>query len=200
MSSTGNVQFDSNGDGTYGDNAKTLTAGTFTINAKDTTAESVTITATDSNTKTGYIAGVVIRSQFAAWGGGVAFDTDSNNDGIANGLAWLLGAADPSANSAALLPKPSRSPAGGLVMTFRCLKAAMRGSAIPYVQYSNDLGQTDFWSGHQVAVPEATSTVGGVSFSVTSHDASSNDIIATIPASAASSGGKLLFCRLKATE
>jgi hypothetical protein len=77
MSGNGNVQFDSDGNGTYGDNTKTLTAGTFTIKAKDNTAESVTLTATDGNTKTGYIAGVVIQTPYQAWLNG-ATPTDAN--------------------------------------------------------------------------------------------------------------------------
>ena len=52
-SSSPNVQFDSNGDTTFGDNTKTLTNGTFTISTKDDLAEVFTITATDANTKTG---------------------------------------------------------------------------------------------------------------------------------------------------
>ena len=159
----------------------------------------VTLTVSNSaGSETGISDAFTVQSQFAAWGGGVAFDTDANSDGVANGLAWLLGAANPSANSASLLPKPSRSLNGDLVMTFRCLKAAKRGTAIPYVQYSKDLGQADFWSGHQAAVPESTSTVGDVIFTVTANG-DYDDIIATIPAAAAASGGKL-FGRLHATE
>ncbi|HTB84178.1 MAG TPA: Ig-like domain repeat protein [Candidatus Sulfotelmatobacter sp.] len=45
MTSSGAAQFDANGDGTYGDNAKALTNGTFTINVTDLKAESMTITA-----------------------------------------------------------------------------------------------------------------------------------------------------------
>jgi autotransporter-associated beta strand protein len=42
---------------------------------------------------------------FASWAGaGVAFDADANNDGVDNGLAWVLGAANPSANALPLLP------------------------------------------------------------------------------------------------
>jgi hypothetical protein len=61
MSGTGNVQFDSNGDGTFGDNTKTLTAGTFNINTKDNTAETITLTATDGNSATGTSTPVVIN-------------------------------------------------------------------------------------------------------------------------------------------
>ncbi len=53
MSSSGSAQFDANGDGTYGDNIKTLTNGTFTINVTDLKAENVTLTAsTGLNTGT----------------------------------------------------------------------------------------------------------------------------------------------------
>ena len=58
-SSTGNAQFDSDGNGTFGDNTKTLTNGSFTISTKDNVIESVTITATDANSKTGSVAIVV---------------------------------------------------------------------------------------------------------------------------------------------
>jgi autotransporter-associated beta strand protein len=44
-------------------------------------------------------------SPFETWAGaGVAFDADANNDGVDNGMAWVLGAADPSANALPLLP------------------------------------------------------------------------------------------------
>jgi Bacterial Ig-like domain (group 3)/Right handed beta helix region len=53
MSGTGSVQFDADGNGTFGDAVKALTAGSFTISTRDNVTESVTITATDTNTKTG---------------------------------------------------------------------------------------------------------------------------------------------------
>jgi hypothetical protein len=52
-SNTGHAQFDSNGDGTFGDNTKALASGTFSIVTKDNVAESVTLIATDANAKTG---------------------------------------------------------------------------------------------------------------------------------------------------
>ncbi len=61
MTGTGNVQFDGNGDATFGDNTKTLAAGTFSINTKDNTAETINITATDGNGKTGTRTGVVVN-------------------------------------------------------------------------------------------------------------------------------------------
>jgi adhesin/invasin len=59
-SSTSNAQFDSDGNGTFGDNTKTLTNGTFTISTKDNSVESVTITATDTSSKTGSTSAISI--------------------------------------------------------------------------------------------------------------------------------------------
>ncbi len=61
MGSTGSVQFDSNGDVSFGDNTKTLTGGTFTINTKDNVAEIVNITAADENYRAGSVTGLVIN-------------------------------------------------------------------------------------------------------------------------------------------
>ena len=58
-SSTGNVQYDSDGNGTFGDNVKSLTDGTFTISTKDVVAESVTLTAAASS-KTGSSSSITI--------------------------------------------------------------------------------------------------------------------------------------------
>ena len=41
---------------------------------------------------------------YASWSGGAAFDADANSDGVDNGMAWVLGAANPSADAIGLLP------------------------------------------------------------------------------------------------
>jgi hypothetical protein len=41
---------------------------------------------------------------YADWSGGLAADIDSNGDGVDNGVAWALGAANPNANAIGLLP------------------------------------------------------------------------------------------------
>src|SRR6185369_12976165 len=61
-SSTGNVQFDGNDDGIYGDNTETLITGTFTITAKDNTAETVNLTATDAGSRSGMLSNVVLST------------------------------------------------------------------------------------------------------------------------------------------
>ena len=110
----------------------------------------------------------------------------------------MLGAANPSANASALLPKPANE-SGKLVLTFRCLKTANRGAAVLKVQYSNDIGQADLWTSHEALVPDADGTVGSVVFDTTPDaDPAFINVRAEIPASAASPAGRL-FGRLYAT-
>jgi autotransporter-associated beta strand protein len=138
-------------------------------------------------------------SPYQIWSGGAAFDADANGDGVANGLAWLLGAAGPAANATGLLPEPTRD-AGDLVLDFRCLASAGRGTALLKVQFSNDLGQADPWASHEALVPNASGTVGGVAFTITPDaDPAFIQVLARIPASAASADGEL-FGRLAAQE
>ena len=143
--------------------------------------------------------GLTIRNPFDAWLAGApltGFSDDPNHDGVANGLAWLLNGSA-MGNSRECLPLGATA-AGKLVLSFQCLKASARGTAVLNVQYSNDLGVLDAW--HSAAVPEVTSAVGGISFTVTPITASDYQTIsAEIPLSAASSDGKL-FGRLLGTQ
>jgi hypothetical protein len=145
--------------------------------------------------------GTTVTSGYDAWSGGAAFGDDTNGDGVANGLAFLLGAADKDANALGRLPTVDEN-AGGLVMTFDCLAATARGSAALKLQFSNDLGAADPWTGHEVAVPGAVGsfpdTGSGVSFEVTANGELLH-VVATVAASRASADGKL-FGRLKGAE
>src|SRR5439155_1983029 len=60
-SSTGNAQFDANGDGIFGDATKTLSSGVLTIKTKDNIAETVDLIATDANFATGTRTGLVLN-------------------------------------------------------------------------------------------------------------------------------------------
>lgn len=130
---------------------------------------------------------------YAAWSGGADFDVDTNGDGVDNGLAFLLGAADVNANAIDLLPTSTES-GGDLVMTFSVLNAATRGTAELAIEHSNDL--TGLWS-TATTVPETSSTVDDIVFAVTP-DGDMNDVIATIPSTKAA-GGKL-FGRVVGTN
>jgi autotransporter-associated beta strand protein len=96
-SSTGNVQFDSNGDGTYGDATKTLSAGTFTIQAKDNVAESVGIIATDASANTGTSSSITISPPVnLTWDPGKTPATGSDGAGTwQSGLGtWAVAGSD----------------------------------------------------------------------------------------------------------
>jgi autotransporter-associated beta strand protein len=43
-------------------------------------------------------------SPYGTWSGGAAADADTNGDGVDNGVAWVVGAANPSANAIGLIP------------------------------------------------------------------------------------------------
>jgi autotransporter-associated beta strand protein len=129
---------------------------------------------------------------YPEWSGGEPFDGDVNNDGVRNGLAWLLGAANPNANAVGLLPTVTQT-GNALVLNFNCLNATERGGATLNVEHSSDLGLADPWEA--ALMPEADATVNDVVFDITAGDPL-NAVQATIPASKAS-GGKL-FGRLNA--
>ncbi len=132
---------------------------------------------------------------YELWAGtGVLFDEDENGDGVSNGLAFLLGAADPDVSALGLLPTVTET-GGGLVMTFDMLDSASRGTATLSVEHSSDLGITDAWT--TVAVPDTSGgPTSGVTFAVSG--SGTLDVEATI-GSGEADGGKL-FGRLKATE
>ena len=137
---------------------------------------------------------------YAAWSGGAAFDADDNNDGVDNGLAWLLGEGDKNANALDSLPVVTQN-GGNLVLNFTCLKVAGRGTAVLKLQYSKDLGLSDPWTSHEVVVPDTAGPVGSVTFTIPSVNADPDlvNLQATIPASAASPG-TTLFGRLQAVQ
>ncbi len=207
MTSSGSAQFDSNSDGTFGDSTKTLSNGTLTIHTKDNLAEGVTLTASGAG-KTGSSSPITVRSPFQVWANGASFTADTNGDGVANGLAWLLGASGPSDNAVVCLPKGSRSGTGDWVLEFDCLKPGNSGTAALVVQYTKDLAVVDPWNSAaktppvmQATVPSDPSTVGGIAFAISASPlgASYQHVLATIPHALASTAGKL-FARLQATE
>jgi autotransporter-associated beta strand protein len=129
--------------------------------------------------------------------GNEPFDGDANGDGVKDGLAFLLGAANPSENAIGRLPTVSES-GGGLILNFNCLPIAARGTATLKVAHSNTLAS---WTATTDEVPDANDPTpdNNVTFVVdTVSEAPLNKVTATI-GSAAAAGGKL-FGRLNATE
>jgi autotransporter-associated beta strand protein len=144
----------------------------------------------------GFLVGAGAGTPYQIWAGdGVLFNDDANGDGISNGLAFLLGAANPAADATALLPTPAGS-AGSLVLTFSMRNAASRGTASLEVEHSSDLGLADPWTA--VPVPDADGgPTLGVTFTVVP-GSPLNQVTATIDAAAAADGR--LFGRVTASE
>ncbi len=80
-------------------------------------------------------------SVYQNWSGGVLPSLDTNNDGITNGIAWLLGASNPSVNATSLLPTfDGTTDADYFIFTFRRRDAANNDSATTIVvQYGSTL-------------------------------------------------------------
>ena len=142
------------------------------------------------------------QSPFQIWttangGGSETFSGDSNNDGIADGMAWLLDSATPASPAQSLLPDLERS-TGGLVSNFRMLKSTARRKrpAQAAIQQGprgyRRLGQPHH---HHSRCQRH----GGRSETVLTPHATEDyqQVQATIPASAAEGGAKL-FMRLLA--
>lgn len=136
-----------------------------------------------------------VTNIYQNWAGGAVF-TARNGEGVFNGIAWLLGAAGPSAaNTVALLPKPVP---GGSGLTLRFLRVHDIGTARLYLQFSNDPGT---WNSSGVLIPANTYGSNlplGDGISATISAGTMDDITLTIPASLALDGK--LFARLAATE
>ena len=129
-----------------------------------------------------------------------AFDADPDNDGIDNGLEFVLGGepnpANPGSHSASLLPTMTQS---GGIMTFTFKRKDISESdAVLNFQWSTDL--TFPSPANDVPVGAVDSTTDTITVVVTEDtpDADTDTIVITVPAAKAV-GGKL-FGRLKAVK
>jgi autotransporter-associated beta strand protein len=129
--------------------------------------------------------------------GPVTFDGDTNGDGVQDGMAFLLGVANPDDDANGSLPTLTET-GGNLVMQFNCLPTADRGTAELRVAHSSTLAS---FTTTVDQVPDADDAVpdNDVTFVVdTVSEAPLNKITATI-GSGAAAGGKL-FGRLTAVD
>ncbi len=89
-------------------------------------------------------------SAYEDWADGAVFEEDDSGDGIPNGVAWVLGAADPTVNvrGEGLLPTIETIDDEGeefLVFTFQRRKAALDEAEVE-VEYSTDLADAEGWT------------------------------------------------------
>lgn len=123
-------------------------------------------------------------SSYATWANGASFEGDSNNDGVKNGIAWVLGAANPTVNATALVPALQMD-GEQWVFEYNRHDDSLPPNTTQIVQYGNDLvGWTD------ITIP-ATSA-GAVTITPGSPADHVRVIIPNI--------GDKMFARLKVTE
>lgn len=127
-----------------------------------------------------------------------AFDADPDNDGIDNGLEFVLGGepnpANPGSNSASLLPIVSQS-SGDLIFTFKRKDLSESGLTLKF-QWSTDLTFPSPANDIPIGAVDLTTDTITVDVTEDSPDADTDTIVITVPAAKASSGK--LFGRLNA--
>ena len=99
--------------------------------------------------------GEVAADPYSSWSGGAAFDADANGDGVSNGLAWILGAADANANARSLLPSATVS-GTNLVYTFKRAQASIIASVALTVEVGTTRpARRKAWRSPRTARPQA---------------------------------------------
>lgn len=135
------------------------------------------------------IIGVAVPTPFETWSGGSASNVDSNGDGIANGVAWVLGASGPNVDATSLKPTiDNDSDPDYLIFTHRRSDTALADSNTTInVEYGSNL------SGWTTAVHDNNNVV----ISTTDdHYGAGIDRVQVKLKKTLASGGKL-FSRLK---
>lgn len=146
-------------------------------------------------TGTGVLTVGASSTPYQTWSGNHAF-TDFNSEGVAYGMAWILGASTHSSPSSGLLPAVTDSSGGFFTLHFtRVLDIGP--TAHLYVEFSDDLGG---WTPVEVLIPTVvpgtvTEPGSGIVFDVTT-SGGLYDIQARIPFG----GSGKRFARLAATE
>ena len=131
-------------------------------------------------------------SPYQTWAGTHAFES-LNSEGVAYGLAWILGAPNNSSSSIDLLPQATSASGSGFTVHFT--RVLDPGAARLYLEYSDSL---DGWTPVEVIVGDGHFTDpggSGITFDVTTVGGL-YDITAQVPPGAT---GKR-FARLVATE
>jgi hypothetical protein len=165
----------------------------FTPSAAGERSASLTIANNDSD-EGSYVINVTGTGQtaFDAWAGGVTFNADANGDGVSNGLAWILGAANPSADARSLLPTVSTT-ATNMVFTFKRTQASINASTALSVEVGTTLAA---WSSTYTVGTDTAGSTSGVTIAKDSPSAGTDTVTVTV---ARGADGKK-FARLKAVQ
>ncbi len=108
-------------------------------------------------------------------------------------MAWILGAASPSANAHGKLPVPAKDGAF-LILSFK--RVNPHSPAKLYVEYGSDLGG---WTGHEIPAASNPNIGGGIEVVVVDNLPDPDQVTVKLPTSLQSSAGTL-FVRLRAAS
>ena len=142
-------------------------------------------------------------SPFSNWAAGApynlvgadaTFEADPDNDGIKNGLEWVLGG-NPTTNSSNRAPAATRDQSGNLVLTFTREESSI-GQATLALEYDTDLDGA-FANSFEIDA-DGGSDLNGVTVAI-DQGATPDAVTVTMPAAFANSTGKI-FARLKVTQ
>jgi hypothetical protein len=153
---TGTVTFGGTA-GITGTSASFVNGALSGVSVTPTVAGSnLTFTVTDPvSGKTGSTTIATVQTRYAAWSGGALANVDTNSDGVLNGVAWVVGAANPSASATALQPTSDiTTDPNFLTFTYRRTDKANTDSKTAIaVEYGSDL------SGWTTAVHDGTNII-----------------------------------------
>ena len=126
-------------------------------------------------------------------GGNAAFDFDNDNDGIPNGMEWILGGNPTVNDNPSILPTVTGTAAGGLTLEFNRAAASIAETTLT-CEWNTDISST--WN----SIPIGSVDVGpsGINPTVDIDAPSVGKVTVNIPAGN-TVGGKV-FARLKATK
>ena len=128
------------------------------------------------------------------WAAGTeSFGGDANGDGVTDGMAWILGAASPSANAHDKLPVPAKD---GAFLTLNFKRVNAHSPAKLYVEYGNNLGG---WIGYEIPASSHPNIGGGIEVVVANDLPNPDQVTVKLPTSLQSPAGTL-FVRLRAAS
>ncbi|PAW67953.1 MAG: hypothetical protein B9S30_06565, partial [Verrucomicrobiia bacterium Tous-C5FEB] len=167
----------------FAPSAASARAATLTIANDDSDEGSFVISLSGTGTGTGQTA-------FAAWAGGATFNADANGDGVSNGLAWILGAADVSTNARSLLPTVSSS-GTNMVVTFKRIQASINANTALTIELGTTLSA---WPTTYTVGTDTAGSTSGVTIVKDSPSAGTDTVTLTV----ARGADAKKFVRLKA--
>jgi autotransporter-associated beta strand protein len=126
-------------------------------------------------------------------GGNAAFDFDNDNDGIPNGMEWILGGNPTVNDNPSILPTVTGTAAGGLTLEFNRAAASIAETTLT-CEWNTDLSST--WNSIPIGIGDVAPS--GINPTVDIDAPSVGKVTVNIPAGNAV-GGKV-FARLKATK